>query len=301
MRFLALLIAVYMSLSCFDAEAKIRSKRHIKLKKKQALLKQPRLTPNPNAYAPAFVEPELPLPAPEPVLVVEEPVLQPQPEPVAAEEKQEYSTFGFLTSINLMMHHLRGTDSLGLPFKLTSGIGFGIGAEGSYNFMDNAGAFIRFGLDTASYKDPDSFAITADKKILYNGNIGVRLGQNYVVGGEIYYGFMQNLYYFSRTNTDGFLERASTNLLGFKANVKAYRSDDYELLFGLGGKYIFKRTKGSFSASGYTIDTDIDFKIAVSEKLFMLTGFTFEYRKASPSTCKYSEYFGMLKLGFGRK
>lgn len=301
MKFFVLILAVCVSLTSIDAQTNRYSKRKMKIKKKPTLTIQNKKTLNPDAFTPQIAEPILPEPAPEPILAVEPPAPEPQPVPVA-EEEQKYSDIGFVTALGLTMHHMRGTDVFDLPFKLTSGIGFGAEAEVSYNFMKNAGVFIRGGLDTLKYKNPDGFVMEADKSLMYNGRLGVRMGQNYIVGGELYYGFIQNLYYYSRNNTTGYMSRASNSLFGAKAMVNILNSEDYGLLFALGGNYMFGGTRSNFVVKkSMAIVSDIDFKIGVTETLFVLTGFTFEYRKACPETQSYSEYYGMLKLGFGRK
>jgi len=311
MRYLALMLAMFISLTCVNVEAVTGSKKNIKrvtagskrlekkLKKKKPLFTQSRKTINPDAFAPKVEE--LPPPPMEPV-VVEEPAPVPAPVLVAEEPKDEYSEFGFLASLLLTMHHLRGTDTFDLPFKLTSNLGFGAELEASWNFMKNMGVFINGGLHTLKYKAPSGFTVDADASMVYNGNIGLRLGQNYVVGGDIYYGFKQDLYYYTRTNTTGYLNRASSSLMGVKAVVNILRSKDYGLTYYAGGEYIFSVVKPGFEIkNAYLLDTGIDFKIGVSDTLFILTGIMFEYRDMKPSTCKYKEYYGGLKLGFGRK
>lgn len=312
MRYLALILAVLMSMSVADLEAVTSSKKNIKrvssgskrfekkIKKKKVLAQQARKTINPDAFAPKVEE----IPVVEEVVIIEEPAPEPIPAPVlVAEDKpEEYSTIGFLTSVLLTMHHLRGDDTFALPFKLTSNLGIGFEAELSWNFMKNAGMFVNGGLHTLKYKAPSGFTVDADSSMLYHGNIGMRFGQNYVFGGDIYYGFMQDLFYYTRNNTTGYLNRASSNLLGVKAVLNILRSSDYGLSYYAGGKYIFSGSKPGFEIKdAYTLDTGVDFKIGVTDTLFILTGIMFEYRNLKASTCDYKEYYGGLKLGFGRK
>jgi hypothetical protein len=305
--FLLVAVISFTSITSIDAQSgtykKSKSKYAKKIKRKPTLYQQNKKNINMDAFAVKEPEPVvLPEPTPEPVLTLEQPAPAPEPAPVVADEERRSSEFTFLTSLNITMQHIRGTDTFDLPFKLTSKIGFGGSAEVGWNFMKNMGVFINGGIHTLKYAEPVGFVLDADSSAVYNGALGVRIGQDYILGGDIYYGFKQDLHYYNRDNTTGYLSRVSNKLIGAKAAVHIINSQDYGLDFGLGGEYIFKSTRANFEIkSAYVIGTSIDFKIATSDTLYALIGFDFEYRKMAPSTCPYNEYFGMLKLGFGRR